>query len=176
MKGRGDIEVTGPDGTVYPSRASAARALGVHRNTIRWHLKRFGDLSMVGMLYVRCIWRGQEYPTIAAVSKASGRSTSTIIHHLNRYGNLDRLGVGKAGICGNRSKSKPVRIGPYEWPSRTALAREMGVSPSTVSRCLSNSAPPHRRDRLLAWALQKSTGATAPPVRADDRRDFATHC
>lgn len=161
MRSRRGNPVIGPDGTVYSSQASAARALGVHNKTIRWHLDRYGDLSMLGMLYVRCAWRGNEYPTLTALSKASGRTLPTIIHHLNRHGNLDRLGLGRQGKAGNRSKSKPVRVGPYEWPSRAAVARELGVSPSTVSNWLSEDAPQHRRDRIMALAMRRSAAAEA---------------
>lgn len=157
--------VVGPDGTVYISQASAARALGVHNKTIRWHLDRYGDLSMIGMLYVRCTWRGKEYPTLTALSKASGRALPTIIHHLNHHGNLDRLGLGQQGKPGNRSKSKPVKVGPYEWPSRSAVARELGVTPSTVSRWLSEDAPQHRRDKIMALAMRRAAAAEAESIR-----------
>lgn len=158
--------VVGPDGTIYISQASAARALGVHKSTIRWHLDRYGDLSMLGMLYVRCSWRGKEYPTLTALSKASGRTLPTIIYHLNRYGNTDRLGSGPVGNPGNRSKSKPVKVGPCEWPSRAAVARELGVNPSTVSRWLSEDAPQHRRDKLMALAMRRSAAAEAEAIRS----------
>ncbi|RJL15284.1 NUMOD1 domain-containing DNA-binding protein [Paracoccus siganidrum] len=150
--------VTGPDGTVYSSHRAAARALGVHAKTIRWHLDRYGDLSMLGMLYVRCVWRGREYPTMTALSKASGIGVPTIIYHLATHGNLDRLGLGQKGRKGNLSKSRPVRIGSTEWPSRAALAGDIGVHPATVSRWLNGAASRDAADRLMVAAMEKSAG------------------
>jgi len=159
--------VSGPDGTVYPSHAAAARALGVHNSTIRWHIDRYGDLSMIGASQVRCIWRGVEYPTLTALAKVSDRTVQTIVHHLNKYGNLDRLGVGKIGAIGNRSKSKPVRVGPYEWPSRTALAEEMGVSRSAVSRWLGGRAGQPIPEQLMAHAMRKAADADTAAQRRE---------
>jgi len=146
--------VSGPDGTVYPSHAAAARALGVHNSTIRWHIDRYGDLSMIGASQVRCIWRGVEYPTLTALAKVSDRTVQTIVHHLNKYGNLDRLGVGKIGAIGNRSKSKPVRVGPYE-------------SRSAVSRWLGWRAGQPIPEQLMAHAMRKAADADTAAQRRE---------
>lgn len=155
------FSVIGPDGTIYPSQVAAGRALGVHPSTIRRHLDLYGNLSMLGEGLTPCEWRGQPFPSMTALSKASGMSIPTIIHHLKTHGNLDRLGVGRHGRAGNRSKSKPVRVGPCQWPSRIALAREIGVSVRTITNWLSEDASPRQRERLLVIAMQRSTPSEA---------------
>lgn len=40
--------VRGPDGTIYPSAAEAAVALGISRNTVYGHLHKYGHLENVG--------------------------------------------------------------------------------------------------------------------------------
>ena len=164
--------VVGEDGTVYVSQVAAARALGCHPSTIRRHLDLYGNLSMIGEGFTPCEWRGQHLPTMTALSKASGISLQTICHHLKTHGNLDRLGIGKGGSRGNRSQSKLVKVGPCEWPSRIALAREMGVSPRSVSNWLSNRASPYQRQRLMAFAMQKS-GAAEAAARARNEAEKA---
>lgn len=150
------MPVPGPDGTVYPSRAAAARALGCHPKTIKWHIDRFGDLKLVGAFYVPTEWKGKVYPTSASVAKASGRARHTVIHHLNKYGNLDRLGVGRCGNKGNLSKSMPVEVGPMRWPSRKAAGRALGISAASVALWCGPHATPAQRDKRLALAMALS--------------------
>ncbi len=171
MTRRRGFAVIGPDGTIYSSQVAAGEALGVHPSTIRSHLDLYGDLSMLGATMTPCEWRGQSFPSIAALSRASGMSVPAIHHHLKAHGNLDRLGCGRRGRVGNRSKSKPVTVGPCQWQSRTALARDIGVSIRTITNWLSEDASPRQRERLMAFAMQRSTASearTRARITADD--------
>lgn len=44
---RRGTQVTGPDGTVYPSICAAADALGTHQSNIHHHLNKHGHLGFV---------------------------------------------------------------------------------------------------------------------------------
>lgn len=168
--------VEGPDGTVYPSQAAASRALGVSKRTIRSHLRRFGNLSLIGDdvsgCGIPCRWRDRNYPSLTAVANASGRTVSTVIYHLSEYGNLDRLGVGPGGRRRKNGCMKPVVIGPYKWASRGALARDIGVSANTITDWLRPDAGPRKRERLMALVMQKS-GAAEAAARARNEAEKA---
>lgn len=162
--------VVGPDGTEYKSQAAAARALGVHHSTIRDHIEKYGSLERIGLDGCRCSWRGKEYPTLQALARASGLARQTILYHLAKHGNLDRLGMGRGRTKGNgSSRAKPVRVGPYEWPSQTMLARELGVPISTLSLWLKPSTPAHHRDRIMQFAMRKSAAGAARSTEGDAR-------
>ena len=154
IRSRPGTAVTGPDGTVYDSLASAARALGCHRETIRQHWMRYGHLEYLCKWAVPCEHRGQSYPSLQALADALGIKPQSLSYHLSRYGHLDRAGTGRGGKPGTKGKSRPLKIGPVEWPSRKAAAHDLGISLPALRRWTSRNATPQQRDRLLAAVMQ----------------------
>lgn len=70
------------------------------------------------------------WPTMKAAARELGVAPNTISKHLARHGNLDRVGSRKGPRPGTfiPSRAKPVCVGGHNWPSITAMARDLGVS------------------------------------------------
>lgn len=71
-------------GTVYPSVAAAARAVGVSRVTIDRALDE-GWIDQIGIIRRKggqpckpCIYRGERYPSVTAAAEAHGVSKSAV--------------------------------------------------------------------------------------------------
>lgn len=105
------------------------------------------------------LWRGREYVGMRAVAQAAGVTKSTVLYHLVTYGHLDRLGTGQRRRKPQNAARTVVAHGRL-WPSRVALARELGVSPPTASRWLA-----HHPDRLLAALMAADARKTAAAMR-----------
>lgn len=64
-------------GTLYPSQAAAARAMGVHPVTIMKALDE-GRIDLIGVVRLGgqrpkpCVYRGKEYPSRKAAAEACG--------------------------------------------------------------------------------------------------------
>ena len=75
------------NGDVYPSENAAARVLGIHGETVRYHLDRHGDLSRVGQNYrggcpnggrkTPFCAGGRSWPSVSAFARYAGVSRST---------------------------------------------------------------------------------------------------
>ena len=142
--------VTGPNGEHYRSRSAAARALGVHHSTIDWHLKKYGNLSMVNTWAVPCEHKGRSYPSIAAAAADIGVARHTLHGHLEKHGHLESAGLGRSrGNPGNRGPRKRTKIGPMEWECRLDAARDLRISIATLTRSLSPRASLARREALM---------------------------
>lgn len=147
------IPVRGPDGKEYRSIRAAAREIGMHKETIRCHMHRYGNIDLLGSWRVPCVWNGKCYPTIKAAAAASGFSPATLFGHLRRYGNLDRLGVGRGGNPGNKAGSKEFHFGTLKWPSRVRAAKELGICSNTLARWSGPGATQAQQDKLLAAVM-----------------------
>lgn len=92
------------------------------------------------------IWRGKTYLGIRAVARAAGVHHNTVHGHLERHGHLDRLGIGRQ--CNwpkiGRIKAKPFSLLGREWPSHRAMARDLGLTQSRLSRWIAEG----RLDRI----------------------------
>jgi hypothetical protein len=145
--------VTGPDGTEYPSRRAAARALGVNIHTIGRHLREHGNLNLINSWPVPCTWQGRHFPSLQAAAEVIGVRRHTLSHHLAKHGNLDLAGKGPRSNVGNRGYRVPFRFGPHYWPRRIDAAADLGMSTSTLRRISRPSSTPAQRDRLLAAVM-----------------------
>lgn len=105
------------------------------------------------------LWRGREYVGMRAVARAAGVHHRSISYHLRVHGHLDRLGAGQKRKA-PQSAARGVVAHGRAWPSRAALARDLGVSGPTISRWLA-----HHPDRLLAALMAADARKTAAAMR-----------
>lgn len=160
MSGRGK-PVTGPDGTAYRSKAAAARAIGVHPCTITCHMRQFGNLENLGLHRTPVTKGHRTWPSIKAAARSLKCAPSLIQWHLRRHGHLDHIGK-----WGGRRYSKPLRIGPVEWPARVDALRDLGITKPTLAKWLSPKASPRQREELIARVM-------AVQVRREDEARMA---
>ena len=93
------------------------------------------------------LWRGRTYIGQRAVAEAAGVAVATVSSHLRDHGHLDRLGTGRGTHGGARpSHSRPVCIGGRSWPSISAFARSIGITPRYAQKAIREG----RTDKLLA--------------------------
>jgi hypothetical protein len=86
----------------WPSVKACAKAHGVHRNTIWYHLERYGHLDFIKQRFRsnrptwgNDIWiRGKHYPSHTAAAEALGVSRA-MISKAKRAGRLHTVGLGK---------------------------------------------------------------------------------
>ncbi len=86
----------------WPSIKACAGAYGVRRNTISYHLERYGHLEFIGQRFRENrptwgddIWiRGKHYPSQTAAAKALGVSPAAI-SKAKRLGRLHTVGLGR---------------------------------------------------------------------------------
>lgn len=144
--------ITGPDGVDYPSKAALARSLGVHPCTINWHLDRVGHLNHIGMMGGTPVSKGRrKWPSVVVAARDLGCSPSLIHQHLRIHGHLENLGK-----WGGRRYSRPLRIGPVEWPARVDACRDLGITKPTLAEWLSPDASPAQREKLMAGVMRIS--------------------
>lgn len=156
---RPSIAVTAPDGTVYPSIRTAARALGYHPATVRHHWLRYGHLNYLGGWAVPCEYEGRTYPSLEALAKVIGVRRHVLSYHIQRYGNFDRAGQGSPrGNPGNKGPRRSIRIGPLQWPSRKQAAADLGISVTSISRWTGPRATAQQRDKLMAAVMRFQEG------------------
>jgi len=89
-------------------------------------------------------------------ASALGVSERTINRHLEQYGHLGNVGrtnsTSKLGrVSGN---SREIRVGRHVFTSYSALARQIGCSPSWVSLAFNPSSPASYRECILARVMQ----------------------
>ena len=125
------------DGVTYPDANAVARAKGVTANAVRIAIKR-GTTHRIGTGAVGAepmpiLIRGRRYATARHAAKALGLTPGAVYRAIND-GNADRLGRGPCNL--NGARSKPVRIGPLDFPSMEEANRVLGFGPGYVSRAL----------------------------------------
>jgi len=143
--------VTTPDGVRHPSKAAAARHLGVDVSTIRDHLDRYGDLGRVNTWTVRCKAPDLEAPSISEFARRKGVTRNVVYSHLEKFGSLERVGQR---TWKRHNRGQRTVIGPMSWDSRAAMARDLGVAESTISRYLSKRATVRQREKIVALVMQ----------------------
>lgn len=159
--------VVGHDGTVYASRCAAARAYGVTPDTIRWNLKKYGDLSRVGTYLVPVEHNGVRYRSMAEFGRKVGIKGNTVAHHLDTHGDLSKAGKGnRQNARGNQHRCKPLTIGRTTWPSRKAAAKALGLTPWTLSVLCSPKASQRQRDRLALLIMKHRASIENEAMRA----------
>ncbi len=93
------------------------------------------------------LWRGKTYIGQRAVAEAAGVAEGTVSSHLRTHGHLDHLGTGRGRHGNSRPpQTRPVCIAGRSWPSITAFAKAVGMSPRTAMK----AARAGHVDRLLA--------------------------
>lgn len=98
-------------------------------------------------------WRGREYIGARAVAAAAGVHIRTVQWHLARHGSLRFLGVGPGtgpNNCRVGGRRLPISLFGREWPSRAALALDMGISLRSLHRQLAEG----RVDLILAHLMR----------------------
>ena len=136
------------EGNWHPSYAAAARALKVHPETIAKHMRRYGDLSMIGCWTVKVTKGKRQWPSIVAASRALKITDGQVRTHLRKHGHLEF--VGKHG---GKRWSTPLKIGPIEWPSRAEAAQDLKVPRTTLRSWLSPEASAMQRQEVMARVM-----------------------
>lgn len=100
------------------------------------------------------LWRGKTYVGQRAVAEAAGVAEGTVSSHLRTHGHLDHLGTGRGRHGNSRPpQTRPVCIAGRSWPSITAFAKAVGMSPKTAQK----AARAGRGDKLLAALMIADT-------------------
>jgi hypothetical protein len=155
IRSRKGRAVKGPDGTEYPSVNAAARAMGFHSATLNHHLRRYGNLDLLGCGSIPCEYQGKRYASLMDLAKAIGVARHTLTYHLNTYGNFEKAGQGtRRGNPGNKGRRRPITIGPLHWDRCKDAAEELGISATSFSRWTGPNATPRQREKLLVLAMQ----------------------
>ncbi|MBM3606406.1 MAG: hypothetical protein FJX25_17275 [Alphaproteobacteria bacterium] len=158
------------DGTIYPSQAAAARALGVRPGTIHYHIDTHGSLDMLGLSEGSpASWRGRMHRNAVDAAKAAGVNSSCAYYHLRTHGNLDRMGKGRSGVPGNRGQGKPITMGGHTWSSKSAMARDLQVKGRTLGNWLAPDASDIMRAKLRAALAGYSDRLMAERMAAQAR-------
>lgn len=114
------------------------------------------------------LWRGTIYHGRRAVADAAQCNIKTVDYHLRVHGNLDKLGLAQYRR-NPQGAAKPVSIGGRHWPSHTALAADLGVSRTIVSRWI-NHHPERILSALMALEAKKTASAFHRAQMIDDIR------
>ena len=104
--------------------------------------------------------RGVEYASMDEASKALGIHQSVISRHLDRHGHAENAGKNRPGGQPGRAVahlSNPVTIGKRTWPSRRALADDIGWTQHRVVRALGKTGSLAMRDNLLVAIMLSET-------------------
>jgi DNA-binding phage protein len=74
--------------------------------------------------------QGVEYRCPAALAATLGVSRSAVYQSLHRYGDAEHCAIRKGIKPGTRlgNHRKPIKVGPHQWPSISAMALDLGVS------------------------------------------------
>ena len=81
---------------------------------------------------------GKTYRCAEALAQAFGVSRSAVYQSLHRHGHAEVVGKPK-GITpgsGKANHCKPVRVGPHQWPSVVAMAKDLGVNRRSIGEKL----------------------------------------
>lgn len=89
------------------------------------------------------------------MADAAQCNIKTIDYHLRVHGNLNKLGIAQYRR-NPQGAAKPVSVGDRHWPSHTALASDLGVSRTIVSRWIN-----HHPERLLSALMTLDAKKTA---------------
>ena len=78
----------------------------------------------------RVVRGGITYRCPNALADALGVSRGAVYQSLFRHGDAEHCGVRKGIKPGTRlgNHRKPIRVGPHQWPSISALALDLGVN------------------------------------------------
>lgn len=74
--------------------------------------------------------QGVEYRCPAALAATLGVTRSAVYQSLHRYGDAEHCGIRKGIKPGTRlgNYRKPIKVGPHQWPSISAMALDLGVN------------------------------------------------
>ena len=99
-----------------------------------------GRMKQEGKGALPVMIRGVVYEDARAAGRALGVSHRTI-NNLVARGRADHAGLGRGKHDQHhRSNAKPVKIGPLEFRSVSAAAKELGIDRSTLRRYLQGGA------------------------------------
>lgn len=110
-------------------------------------------------------WRGHRYVGVQAIAAAAGVHTRTVQWHMKRHGNLNFLGVGPGtgpNNCRMGGRRVPISLFGREWPSRAALAADMGVKYRSASRLILEG----RLDLILSHLMRADAARMADTAKA----------
>lgn len=95
--------------------------------------------------------KGVVYQCVKAMREHTGISIHAIYQALSKDGSTERCGEPRGGRMGN---VRPITIGKYSWPSVSAMAREIGVERSTITKQLKRS-PQKALASVMLWEREK---------------------
>jgi hypothetical protein len=74
--------------------------------------------------------QGATYRCPAALASALGISRNAVYQSLHRYGDAEHCGIRKGIKPGTRlgNHRRPIKVGPHQWPSISAMAIDLKVS------------------------------------------------
>lgn len=74
--------------------------------------------------------QGITYRCPAALADTLGITRNSVYQSLHRHGDVEHCGVRKGIKPGTQpgNHRKPIKVGPHQWPSITAMAADIGVS------------------------------------------------
>ncbi|WP_139165941.1 hypothetical protein [Paracoccus tibetensis] len=107
--------------------------------------------------------RGVVYPSISAAAAALGTSAANISAQLARFGDAERAGTGIRGARrpGKPGNAKQCRIHSRLYPSLHAVAKDLGVSYTYLSKQASAGFTPEYSQYLLARMMRKDADRVA---------------
>lgn len=157
-------------GVTYPSRAAAARALGVTVDAMNKALAE-GRLDTVGLgqagrAAMAVMIRGKTYPSARAAARAL-RVTPGAIYQALSKGRIDRVGLPPSP---RRAASKPVILGGFSWPSLRSASLDLGFVPDFLSRALRRPTP-GKTARIMAAVMAERARRDNAAVAARRARD-----
>ncbi len=110
----------------------------------------------------RVVRAGVVYRCVTALSEALGINRPAVYQSLHRHGDAEHCGTGKGikpgrGYIGNNRR--PVSMCGHSWPSVSAMARDLGIGRSMLSKALKHdpeSVIPH----ILRWSARHERAAS----------------
>ena len=103
---------------------------------------------------------GVTYRCARALAEALGINVQSIYQSLHKHGDAEHCGIRK-GIrpgSGKANHRKPVKLGADEWPSISAMARDLGIDRSVLGKKLKTN-PSALLPDLMKWKARHERAA-----------------
>lgn len=138
-------------GKRYASHREAAKLLGVSRNTIARRLDE-GTIDTVGMKMSVDV-AGELFESVSAAALKLKVSEATVYCAISRR-TTGTLGSGSGNRTNHGRNVKPVTYGGFSWPSRQAMAEDIGWTIQRLRSALNN--PTRLKSERLMGAVVRA--------------------